>query len=390
MSLLGATGLVAGREIRESLIRKSFWAILGVLFVGSVAAMVVPELLRDDGTTHDVVVVGDAPDVTAALRSTARATDIDVDIRHVDEAATASRRVKDGRADIAIVPGDPAGAGATPRIIVRSGENEVMVGVARQSLGSVALNSGLADAGLTADQIRSISSAPAPRVTEVDEASSGRRAAAFVVSLVLYLLLLTLMVQVANGVAVEKANRISEVLLAVVRPGALLFGKVLGVTVIGLATVAAAALPVLVKFVGGGDLPQGIGGAIAGSIVWLLLGLVLYLTISGALGALVERQEQAGAVVAPLMFVLIGTFLVAQSAPDTTLGTVLAYVPLTSPLIVPTRIAIGVASTAELVISLALLVVSILVAGRFGAAIYARAIVRTDRRLTLREAWSRS
>ena len=54
-------------------------------------------------------------------------------------------------------------------------------------------------------------------------------------SIVLYLLLFMLMIQVANGTAIEKANRISEVLLAIVRPGALLFGKVIGVGIIGLA-----------------------------------------------------------------------------------------------------------------------------------------------------------
>ena len=50
-----------------------------------------------------------------------------------------------------------------------------------------------------------------------------------------------LMILVANGVAIEKANRISEVLLAIVRPGPLLFGKVIGVGLVGIATLAIAA-----------------------------------------------------------------------------------------------------------------------------------------------------
>ena len=47
---------------------------------------------------------------------------------------------------------------------------------------------------------------------------SDRQASAAILSLVLYLILLLLMIQVASGVAIEKANRISEVLLAVVKP----------------------------------------------------------------------------------------------------------------------------------------------------------------------------
>ena len=193
------------------------------------------------------------------------------------------------------------------------------------------------------------------------------------------------MVQVANGIATEKANRISEVLLAIVRPSSLLVGKVLGVGLVGTATLAAAIVPVAVKLVRGGDLPEGLGAALAGGAAWFVLGLALYLTIAGALGALVERQEEAGSVVTPMTAVLIGTFIVSQSGADSTLGAVLAYVPLTSPLLVPTRIAIGVATPTELAVSLVLLVAAIALVARVGSTVYARAIVRTGRRLTLRE-----
>ena len=78
------------------------------------------------------------------------------------------------------------------------------------------------------------------------------------------------------------------------------------------------------------------------------------------------------------------------SAADTLLGTVLAYFPLTSPLMMPFRIALGEAGWVEIVGSLALLVLSIALAARVGSTIYSRAIVRTGRKLTLREALSSS
>ena len=58
-------------------------------------------------------------------------------------------------------------------------------------------------------------------------------------------MLLLLTSQVASGVAIEKTNSVSEVLLAIVRPHALLFGKVIGVGLIGLFTLACGAIPVL-------------------------------------------------------------------------------------------------------------------------------------------------
>ena len=63
----------------------------------------------------------------------------------------------------------------------------------------------------------------------------------------------------------------------------------------------------------------------------------------------------------------------------------LGYVPLTSPIVMPSRLALGEASGAEIVASLLLLVAAVVVVGRVGATVYRRAVVRTGRRLKLRE-----
>jgi ABC-2 type transport system permease protein len=175
------------------------------------------------------------------------------------------------------------------------------------------------------------------------------------------------------------------VLLAIVRPAPLLFGKVIGVGLIGLFTLVAGVIPVLVKLVIGGDLPAGLPAGLLAGAAWFVLGTALYLTVAGALGALVERQEEAGSAVAPLSIVLIGSYLVGQSASATSLGAVLSVLPLTSTLVMPSRIAIGAASPGAIVLSLVLGVAAVVVAVRIGAGVYRRAIVRTGRRLKLGE-----
>ena len=223
-------------------------------------------------------------------------------------------------------------------------------------------------------------------MVNVDADQGERRANAFVLSLVVYLVLLLLMSQAASGVAIEKANRISEVLLAVVKPGALLFGKVIGVGIVGLAGILVAALPVVVKAVVSGGLPAGLGPAVAATVVWFVLGLAVYLTIAGSLGALVERQEEAGSVIAPLSLLLVATYVFAQSAAANGFGTFLAVFPLTSPIVMPARIALGNASGAEMAVSLLVGLVTVALMVRLGGAIYRRGIVHTGRRLRLREA----
>jgi ABC-2 type transport system permease protein len=371
---------VAAREVRVALSRKVFWIVLAVLALGSTAALVIPDLVGGDAATrYQVGVVHPTGSLRAALDAAVDGLDAEPDLRTVPDRATAQREVDDGTLDVAVVA--PVDSGGDATIIVRAGEHERLVGAVQQALAVDSLTARLSGAGLTPQEVNGILSQRGAHVQELDADDAARRGASFAVSLVLYLLLLTLMMQAANGTAVEKSNRISEVLLAIVRPGALLFGKVAGIAAIGGCTVVAGLLPVIVKLGISGDLPPGLGAAALGGAAWFVLGLLLYLSMAAALGSLVERPEEAGSVVMPLMAILIGTFVVVQGGADTSLGAVLAYVPFSSSLTEPARLAMGASSPIEVVGSLAIGAVAVVVAGRFASTLYGRAIVRTGRKL---------
>lgn len=380
MSRFQALWLVVERELREAFRRRTFWLVAGIALVGSSAGMILPEVLADDRpTSYNVALVDGTPAVQAALEATADALDVEVVVDDVPTAAAAEMAVDEGEVDVAAV------LNGEPVIIVHAGEHERLVGVVRQALRADALTTRLVEAGVPGRDVEQMLAGPEIRVQELDVDEESRRGSAAIVATVLYLLLIMLMTQVANGTAIEKANRISEVLLATVRPGALLFGKVIGVGLIGLITIACVIVPVAVRMAVGGDLPDGIGAVLVSGAAWFLLGLALFLTLSGALGALVERQEEAGTVTAPLSVLLVGAFIIGQNAADSAVGAVLAVVPLTSPLVMPSRIAIGEASAAEIALSLGLGLLAVALVVRVGAVVYRRAIVRTGRRLKLRE-----
>ncbi len=285
MTWYRATRLVAARELREAFRRKSLWIVFAVLFVGSSVAMILPDALDEGTTTYDVALEGSAPTTTSAgftrdLRAAATHLDANVRFRTVANAARARALVDDGTVDIAVVGDDPA------TVVVRKGDNATLVALARQALATSALTAQLDQSGLDRSTIDRILTAPEVRIDAIAADESDRKASAAILSLVLYLILLLLMIQVASGVAIEKANRISEVLLAVVKPTALFFGKVVGVGLVGLAGLAAGGIPVVVKAITSGDLPAGLGPAIVGGLPWMVLGLALYLTTAGALGAL--------------------------------------------------------------------------------------------------------
>ena len=269
--------LGAEREVTEATRRKSFWITLGVLVAISAAAMILPDVLAsDDDPSSEVAVFDISPALEPALTDAVAAIDGELEVVPVDSEAAATLAVEAGDADGAVV------GAQEPTIIVTSGEQDRLVGAVRQALAATTAVERLEEAGLDAEEIAGVLQAPAPRLELLDAGGDARRGAAFILSLAMYLILIIVMTQVANGVAVEKSNRISEVLLPIVSPTSLLFGKVLGIGCIGVITVLAGASPILVKLTLGGDLPEGLGGALAGGGAWFLLGLALYLVLAGA------------------------------------------------------------------------------------------------------------
>ena len=343
------------RELRESFRRRSLWIVLAILFVGSSVAMILARgARRAAAPRYDVAVVAGRRHRRRArsLDLGAAAASLDAERRAsapsaTDRARPHARRPTD-KVDLAVVVGDQ------PTVIVAQARTTTLVALVGSRSATQALAAQLAAAGLdpatidrasTAPTVGSRTSRPTSPTPGVGRASCRSSCTSCCCCL---------MIQVANGVAIEKANRISEVLLAVVRPAraAVRQGDRRRPRRVG-GTWPSGAIPVVVKAVAGGDLPAGLG---AGDPRRLrpgsLLGLVLYLTTAGALGALVERQEEAGSVLTPLSLLLVGTYVLAQSSRRHAFGAVLAIFPFTSPIVMPARIALGEASTAEIVASL--------------------------------------
>lgn len=387
MSRWRAAGLVVERELRESFRRRAVWLTAGVLLIATTAAVVVPELVDAGPDRRTVVVVADEDGrerLGSTLTALAEAVGIDVRLETAADHGAATSAVEEGDADAAaIAVGDP------PLIVVDSADDQQLVALLRQALASTELVERLESEQLPAGEIVAALGASGAEVRELDGDDDDRRLVAVAASVVVYVLLLLLVSTVANGVAIEKSNRVSEVLLAIVPPRSLLFGKVVGVSLIGVFTLAVGALPVVVRLVSGATLPDGTGSTLAAGAAWFVLGIALYLTAAGALGALVDRQEEIGAVVGPLSAVLVAAYLVGQSVPESTLATVLAYVPLTSPMVMPSRIALGVATPTEIVGSLVLGFAAVVIVARLAVVVYRRAIVRTGRRVRLREVLGR-
>jgi ABC-2 type transport system permease protein len=235
--------------------------------------------------------------------------------------------------------------------------------------------------------------APLPvRVLEPqNENRSARQGIAFVAVLLLYLAIFTYGLWVAGGIVEEKSSRVIEVVLSAIRPRELLFGKIVGLGLLGLGQFA---LVLAVGLIGANvlsavDLPHVTVGWVAIIALWFLLGYALYATLYAVAGALVSRQEDLQSSTGALNMIVIGSYILSFAAlqnPDGTLMTVVSFLPPSAPMGMPARWLVSDVPLWQLLLSIGLTLVTTVATLRLASTVYARAALRIGPKLSLRGA----
>lgn len=292
--------------------------------------------------------------------------------------------MREGDADAVL-----AGAGA--QIVVHRDLDASLGQALRGAAATVAVEERLAEAGLSAREQEEALAAPAVAVRALEPDEGGAGGVAFVTALLLYGQLVGFGVWVANGIAEEKSSRVVELLLGAIRSTQLLAGKVLGIGVLGLVQLLGIAAAGLALAVGlgavelDGDTLRGIGAA----LTFFVFGYALYAAMFAVAGALVSRQEDVQATTTPLIVVLVASFFVALQAlqdPTSALASIASYVPLSSPMVMPSRLITGDAGPAEAALAIVLLVAGAAVLLAVAARVYDNAVLRMGARVPLRAA----
>ncbi len=197
---------------------------------------------------------------------------------------------------------------------------------------------------------------------------------------------------VVAGVVKEKADRVVEVLLAHIRARELLAGKVAGVTAVAALQVVAVLLTAaaVLTITDGLDLPVSIWAIVPLALVIFVLGFGFYATLLAVAGSLVSRMEEGQFISLPVTLPLIGIYVTGLAIvlpnPDLVASRVLSFLPVSSPLIMPIRVAAAGARAWEVALSVVLLLAAawwaVVLAGR----VYESTLLRMGTRTTWREA----
>jgi ABC-2 type transport system permease protein len=378
------TGLVLRRNLLENLRSRTYKVITGVLLLVSIGVVVLPQVFGDEETTYTLATVGPVPaDVEALLEGAAEGGDFVVEYEAVADEEELRRAVQEGDAT----------AGLTERRLYTStvGDGTFTV-LVTQAVVAVETRSRLSEAGLTAAEIAEVQSVTAPEQVPVGRVDDEDRAGVgFAVGIVLYIALTFAGSAIATAVAMEKSTRISEVLLAVLRPSQIVVGTVASV---GLATVLQlllllTPLAVAVQVTDDLGLPLAATWDIGLAVVWFVLGFAVFAFMFAASAAMVDKITEANAAVVPVsMILLVGYMLgvtVVADDPTSPWSAAISMFPLSAPVAMPIRWASGEVPVYQLLVAMVLTALTAVLLVAASATVYRRALLVTGRRVRLRE-----
>ncbi len=224
---------------------------------------------------------------------------------------------------------------------------------------------------------------------------------AYILAFVLYMVITLYGVAVMRSVVQEKTSRVMEFLVAAVKPGALMAGKILGVggaaliqlTVwLGIGALALAYRDELLALFGihggGGALPPLELAEISVVLIYFILGYFFYSAMYAAVGAMVSSEQDTQQVQMPVtMLLVIGVMClqVISNDPRGSTSAAMTMIPLWSPMLMPMRYVLGGATLGEVAISLGILLVSTVLVVRAAAKIYRIGVLMYGKRPSVRE-----
>lgn len=261
--------------------------------------------------------------------------------------------------------------------------------------------------GLGESQIRSLLAPPNLSVVRTQPARSTEERVAGTVlavfgSYLSFFAVVGYAVNVAHGVAEEKANRVMEILVNAATPFQLMIGKIVG---IGAACLTQMAVVVAVG-IGTLLLQTPLQTALFGTaesdfvqyltrisipfylsfLIYFLLEFFMYASVDAGLGALVRRTEEVQSMtMIPTMFLVAGflSIYAGLGSPDSATVRLFSYIPIFTPVLMLDRLALGTVAWWEIVLTIGLMLATIAVCIWVSARLYRYGVLMYGQRPSL-------
>lgn len=207
----------------------------------------------------------------------------------------------------------------------------------------------------------------------------------YALMLLLYMSVLMYGQFVAQSVVLEKSSRAMELLITSADPKSLIFGKILGAGLAGLSQL----MVILIWSFGcykinssywSGNFAVSSLFNITPSLIcytalFFVLGFLLYSFVFGAMASLATKMEEISTLTMPAIFLMVISFIatiasVSSGNVNNGLLKALSFIPFSSPMAMFARITMNTAAVWEIVLSVAILIISNFIIGYLAVAIY--------------------
>ena len=250
--------------------------------------------------------------------------------------------------------------------------------------------------GLTQEQLQSLTPNFEYHIEQTEEQEvSGNVAVIMILSLVLFYAIYFCAYQVSSSITTEKTSKIMETLVTSTSPRTIVMGKTIGIGIVGLVQVCLFVTVALISaklFLEPGmiesvlDMSKFTPYLAIITIIYFILGYFAYALLYALTGSTVSKPEDIQSANTPVaILAVIGFYLsyFTMMNPTSNLNVFASMFPISSPFCMPFRIMMGVASVTDVVISLAILVVTILIVANVAIKIYSNAILNYGTKMSL-------
>ncbi len=218
----------------------------------------------------------------------------------------------------------------------------------------------------------------------------------------LYICVLTYGASITQAVLEEKTSRVVELIISSVRPFQLMLGKILGVGSVGLTQFIIWSLVAGLVSAYAGTIASWFDSTSAPALpvispavlvcfgLYFVLGYFLYATMYAAVGAIVNSQEEAQSMQFPVTMILIVPILLVNfviNNPNASSSVAMSFVPFFLPILMFARVATDMPSFNELMLSFAVMLLSIYLMTMVVGKIFRVGILMYGKRPTLPEVW---
>ncbi len=410
--------LILGREYKNRVTQRSFIITSVILLVIVFLAAFIPTVIQlvssgssSSGQTS-IVVVNEAgsvaglneaeltADITTALNGTSTGSSAPyvLSIQPQTSLSTLQSQVKDGKLDMLLVLERPTNQNVRfTYYTTNSSTNDPNLSAIQGLTLQLTFFDTAHRLGLTSSQTQRLAAPPDLVVVQTQPSQTtqptSESAAGFVLAFAgVILIFISIQVYagiVATGVAEEKSSRMMEILVNAATPFQLLAGKIVGIGAACLTQMGCLVVVGIGALLLQTPLQAALFGAHAGSfsqyltgvsipfyllfLLYFLLAFFLYATLFAGLASLVKRQEEIQSVIMlPLLLMSSGyvLFFFVVATPDATVTKVLSYIPFWTPMWMLMRLALGTVAWWEIVVTVALMLLTILACTWFAARLY--------------------